>query len=1061
LAIHGGDSPSPSNWAAQETARRQAFQADQERAEEVRKHKAEKLEARRAEERAKLQAEERAREEAARQEAEKRRAEEEEVTKRLAENERLRREAIEEEKQRRIEEQEKAVNEERKRLWAEEISHRTIAWELCKTVLETVVLEVEKLEREKEEERVRAEARRRELRAQCARAEMARAQIALENLDFDGARSALTSAQTEWDEAREDMTAALASFELEITRQEQRLGAAYTMQRWIRRSLAVSKARKRLLADKLIRSREAAARLIQNNVRIRFAKLDACFMGRFQMNKEAGAIKIQALHRSISARQKLQVERLGQNNHAQVVVIQKAYRCHFARSAYISRSSEVYHKVASGFASIIQTNMRQCLARRRVAGLRKAITMMQQWVTRYCWKHTVDLLTKVAAQDWSTICMHMTLLYGRQEAFSRTQALAPAILPSWWLSHFPLSITKRVNLKKEPLVALDHQIRRDRTDCLGANGDFRVTFGMLSSLVDQLTGGARVRTLDLSDSYGMLISLIVFCNLRASDLVDDSLKLEMLKYAQRLCDGPDFACPGLSEKLEYKQWTLSNLCRVSFAMGQYDKAAEYGRMIETVKTGNVGRDQLIRIMAQIYVAVVHSKQGKHNTALLGLEKNSSRLARWCASNSQRSWTSFCSSRIVTRRYICTATHLAGVCQYNLSIEYAAVNRMAEALEASKRACALSARDEYSEPIFLRRCKRTLFALESIAWQARVVCDRPLPAVLHRLMAKTTLEATSPVADENRTDGSRASTASSSIRSKVQTIKDSREAAVPSEKTAAVSTRMSAKCKRNFGLWFPPHVALRLVPQSQDEFEAGAVLEPSDTPEIVAVPSIFLRTPAAGSAEIVDDHPAGLLLLALPMEHAEAFEVMSPDSIALQRLVLQNLTEGGFKEILRVQKSIAHAPSKLEKLASLPMRQRMMGLIIVCVQAASKIVIASQDSSPESGLVSAAKYVTVAEALLFNGTFDNPHFIEMKAYARLLHSVCYSLEGQGDKALWILTEVVAELGLDKHPRIHAVVLLNKGALLGVQKRYRQAFEACDEAFTIIQTRLKGHRKEEDW
>ena len=148
------------------------------------------------------------------------------------------------------------------------------------------------------------------------------------------------------------MTAALASFELEITRQEQRLGAAYTMQLWIRRSLAVSKARKRLLADKLIRSREAAARLIQNNVRIRFAKLDACFMGRFQMNKEAGAIKIQALHRSISARQKLQVERLGrnqaeqmghrnhteqmeQNNHAQVVVIQKAYRCHFARSAYI------------------------------------------------------------------------------------------------------------------------------------------------------------------------------------------------------------------------------------------------------------------------------------------------------------------------------------------------------------------------------------------------------------------------------------------------------------------------------------------------------------------------------------------------------------------------------------------------------------------------------------------------------------------------------------------------------------------------------------------------------
>jgi len=152
VAVHGGDSPSPSNWAAQETARRQAVKAEQEQVEEERKHKAAKLAARRAEELEKLQAEERARveaerlrmeaemaaiSEAERQEAEKRRAEEEEKRiiaaaaeeerKKLAEEERLRREAMEEEERCRIEAQERADREEKERLWAEEMFRRTIA----------------------------------------------------------------------------------------------------------------------------------------------------------------------------------------------------------------------------------------------------------------------------------------------------------------------------------------------------------------------------------------------------------------------------------------------------------------------------------------------------------------------------------------------------------------------------------------------------------------------------------------------------------------------------------------------------------------------------------------------------------------------------------------------------------------------------------------------------------------------------------------------------------------------------------------------------------------------
>ena len=103
-------------------------------------------------------------------------------------------------------------------------------------------------------------------------------------------------------------------------------------------------------------------------------------------------------------------------------------------------------------------------------------------------------------------------------------------------------------------MALHYQLRRDRTRCLGGAGDFRDTLRMLSSFVDQLTGAACTRTLDLSASYDLLVSLIVFCNIRASDFVSERsfsatshdstlenfrlLGVEMLKYAQRFCDGP-------------------------------------------------------------------------------------------------------------------------------------------------------------------------------------------------------------------------------------------------------------------------------------------------------------------------------------------------------------------------------------------------------------------------------------------------------------------------------------------------------------------------------------------
>ena len=298
---------------------------------------------------------------------------------------------------------------------------------------------------------------------------------------------------------------------------------------------------------KLIKKKNQAAVRIQGNVRIRYAKLESSFMLRFTLKKEEAAVRIQSMSRSVSSRKLTNMEHIGHKHHTSVIAIQSACRCHLARAAFDAVSHSVFRTVASEFACRIQTNIRQCLARRHLSKLKNAMKMMQQWAARYCWNRTVDFLTKIAATEWRTICAHTTTLYGRKEAFSKAQVLAPAVIPSWWLSHFPLTLTNRVDLKREPLVALDNQIRRDRIKTLGGIGDFQETLQLLSSLVNNLTGGFRVKSFDLTASYDLLVSLIAFCNIRGTDIVSErsftastqdtslekcrQLGIEMLKYA--------------------------------------------------------------------------------------------------------------------------------------------------------------------------------------------------------------------------------------------------------------------------------------------------------------------------------------------------------------------------------------------------------------------------------------------------------------------------------------------------------------------------------------------------
>lgn len=96
-------------------------------------------------------------------------------------------------------------------------------------------------------------------------------------------------------------------------------------------------------------------------------------------------------------------------------------------------------------------------------------------------------------------------------------------------------------------------------------------------------------SLGLSTAYDTMVSLTVFCNIHGSILASSSDEksqkagLDLFKYAEALGDGPTFSLPGMVEKMEYKQWTHSNLCRLYYQRGEYAKAADHAREMMSTK----------------------------------------------------------------------------------------------------------------------------------------------------------------------------------------------------------------------------------------------------------------------------------------------------------------------------------------------------------------------------------------------------------------------------------------------------------------------------------------------
>jgi len=62
------------------------------------------------------------------------------------------------------------------------------------------------------------------------------------------------------------------------------------------------------------------------------------------------------------------------------------------------------------------------------------------WSAGLAWQKAVVELVRAAAYNWTFTHSQLALTVGPGKAFVKTQCALPAVLPTWWLAHFPLSV---------------------------------------------------------------------------------------------------------------------------------------------------------------------------------------------------------------------------------------------------------------------------------------------------------------------------------------------------------------------------------------------------------------------------------------------------------------------------------------------------------------------------------------------------------------------------------------------------------------------------------------------
>ena len=856
--------------------------------------------------------------------------------------------------------------------------------------------------------------------------------------------------------------------------------ARFKISKWIMMCRALRKLRGERKRRIQMQSEMQSASRVQRMFRVHLARLEVSYLKRYLRQRKATPLPNTA-HLSISASYLQKVWRghsgrqifLGKVSSRQeqernarmiqsLIKIQCALRNHAARHLFARLNERFCNEFFTSSANMIRSAFICHTARLKVIKLRKSLNLLQQYSTKLAWLRTIEDLVRVSALEWKETCLRAEKIVGDPKmSFTYAQSLAPAVFPTWWLSHFPVSLSSRVDLKAEIFCNLEEQIRIDRTNALGGASSFLRTVNMIGSLVNELTESHLI-ALGMSESYNVLISLMAFCNIHGSRLissVDESSQKagnDLLMYALMLADGPCLNIPGLSERLEYRRWTQSNLCRMYYLRSNFEKTAQCARFLISPESSSGDNEStgpdLQSTFGRMYLGAAQSKLGKHVTAVATFQQAIDSLAKLSSKVTENNWKSFCCTKEPDRFYLCSVAHLAAVCFYNISVEFVACGQLNNSRLAIHRAHTLAQKESIREPVFYRRVKLTLVAIETLTQRFT-----PAPASTDENRSiSTSSRASSPMKSDFTTEQN---------YSKLQTPTDSRN----NDRKSNVRSELS---KKRFGAWFPPSVAFRNTVSAIDPRDKGSFLGN----EVKSMDSsLFLKLDISGfkTLEVAlqrqsprrlsplrketapgyhDDLQSLLVLLAIPLESKDVFEILHNESENLYKAAFLNSINDSlhiftreFREISRnfADQTLSHSGKLLS---------RMIDLASLSIQLIIRNMFMFEKGSPvaEISLKSLEKYLSIALSLLFGPlTKDiSVKVSDLRTLALSCRAILFLLKNDIPKANWVLSDVLSGLKLNLSQKQRAVLWLNHGVCLSLLGQHKESFDASYSAWKIL-------------
>eukprot|EP00960_Hanusia_phi_P075596 768445-Hanusia_phi.AAC.2 len=208
----------------------------------------------------------------------------------------------------------------------------------------------------------------------------------------------------------------------------------------------------------------SAAGTIQQAWLSHIARLEFRFMRRLSRcssNRAADVILAHwKMHRGRAMLQGLRVLR-------RVNVVKQAILCHAARKRVQERRKQVQAKHVLRLVVKVQCIARKYLAMRRARRRVRAYRVMQRWLNKFALRKVIESLMRVEAGTWIEVYSQQAQHLNKYAAFQETQRRVSNVFPIWWLAHFPMSESRRLDRSAQILESLEAQLRRDQVEVSG------------------------------------------------------------------------------------------------------------------------------------------------------------------------------------------------------------------------------------------------------------------------------------------------------------------------------------------------------------------------------------------------------------------------------------------------------------------------------------------------------------------------------------------------------------------------------------------------------------------